>query len=55
MPGALVEPFFVTDPVEAQVANSVAGQKAIAAGLAQGLAAFLAPAEPAQATSPPSP
>ena len=55
MPGALVEPFFVTDPVEAQVANSAAGQKAIAAGLAQGLAAFLAPAEPAQATSPPSP
>ena len=54
MPGALVEPFFVTDPVEAQVANSVAGQKAIAAGLAQGLAGFLVPADSSQATSPAS-
>lgn len=52
MPGALVEPFFVTDPVEAQVASSAAGQKAIAAGLEQGLAAFLAPAEPSAAASP---
>jgi N-acetylmuramoyl-L-alanine amidase len=43
MPGALVEPFFVTDPVEAQVANSVAGQTAIANGLERGLAEFLAP------------
>jgi N-acetylmuramoyl-L-alanine amidase len=52
MPGALVEPFFVTDPVEAQVANSAAGQKAIATGLEQGLGAFLAPAAPSPAASP---
>ncbi len=52
MPGALVEPFFVTDPVEAQVAGSVAGQKAIASGLEQGLAAFLAPAAPRPTASP---
>jgi N-acetylmuramoyl-L-alanine amidase len=52
MPGALVEPFFVTDPVEAQVAGSAAGQKAIATGLEQGLAAFLAPAAPSPAASP---
>jgi N-acetylmuramoyl-L-alanine amidase len=53
MPGALVEPFFLTDPVEAQVVNSAAGQKAIAAGLEQGLVAFLAP--PATGTPPASP
>jgi N-acetylmuramoyl-L-alanine amidase len=47
MPGALVEPFFVTNPVEAQVAKSAAGRKAIAAGLEQGLVTFLAPAAPA--------
>jgi len=49
MPGALVEPFFVTDPVEAQVAGSAAGQKAIATGLEQGLLAFLAPPAPSPA------
>ena len=42
MPGALVEPFFITDPVEAQVAASPGGQKAIAGGLEQGLVGFLA-------------
>jgi N-acetylmuramoyl-L-alanine amidase len=52
MPGALVEPFFVTDPVEAQVAGSAAGQKAIATGLEQGLVAFLAPAAPAPTATP---
>jgi N-acetylmuramoyl-L-alanine amidase len=52
MPGALVEPFFVTDPVEAQVAGSSAGQKAIAAGLEQGLLAFLAPVSPNPTASP---
>ena len=52
MPGALVEPFFVTDPVEAQVAGSSAGQKAIAGGLEQGLVAFLPPAAPSPAATP---
>ena len=51
MPGALVEPFFVTNPVEAQVASSAAGQKVIAAGLEQGLVAFLA-ATPGATASP---
>jgi N-acetylmuramoyl-L-alanine amidase len=49
MPGALVEPFFVTDPVEAQVAKSPGGQKAIATGLEQGLLSFLAPVAPSAA------
>jgi len=52
MPGALVEPFFVTNPVEAQVAGSAAGQKAIATGLEQGLSAFLAPVAPSPTASP---
>jgi N-acetylmuramoyl-L-alanine amidase len=51
MPGALVEPFFITDPVEAQVAASAAGQKAIAGGLEQGLVGFLA-ATPAASPAP---
>jgi N-acetylmuramoyl-L-alanine amidase len=51
MPGALVEPFFITDPVEAQVSASREGQKAIATGIAQGLIGFLTPA-PAATPSP---
>jgi N-acetylmuramoyl-L-alanine amidase len=43
MPGALVEPLFLTDPAEAEVAGSAAGQKLIARGLEQGLLTFLAP------------
>ena len=41
MPGAIVEPFFITDPTEASVANSPQGQAAIATGLEQGLVGFL--------------
>lgn len=43
MPGALVEPFFLTAPAEAAVAGSGAGQQAIATGLEQGLLAYFAP------------
>ncbi len=41
MPGTIVEPLFLTNPDEAAVAASVAGQQAIAAGLAQGVTTFL--------------
>lgn len=41
MPGVIVEPLFITDPVEAQLASGAEGQRAIAAGIEQGLAAFL--------------
>ena len=41
MPGVLVEPFFVTDPVEAEVASQLDGRKAIAAGIEQGIIGFL--------------
>ena len=43
MAGAITEPFFLTNPVEAQVVRSDRGQAAIAAGLEQGLLAFFAP------------
>ena len=35
MPGALIEPLFITDPFEGSIAASSAGQHAIAAGLAR--------------------
>jgi N-acetylmuramoyl-L-alanine amidase len=41
MPGALIEPLFVTRPSEADVASSQAGQDAIASGLETGLKRFL--------------
>jgi len=34
MPGALIEPLFLTDPAEASIADSRGGQRAIAGGLA---------------------
>ena len=41
MPGALVEPLFVTNPSEAQIASDPAGQQGIAEALASGLMKFL--------------
>ena len=41
MPGALVEPLFLTNPDEAEVAASADGQQAIATGLRQGIEGFL--------------
>ena len=37
MPGALVEPLFITDPFEATIAASSRGQQVIAGGLARGI------------------
>ncbi len=34
MPGALIEPLFITDPSEASIADAVRGQRAMARGLA---------------------
>jgi N-acetylmuramoyl-L-alanine amidase len=44
MPGALVEPLFLTRPAEASLATSSAGQRKIAQALAAGLEHFLATA-----------
>lgn len=41
MPGALVEPLFLTNPAEASVAADPAGQQAIAAGIRTAIEAFL--------------
>jgi N-acetylmuramoyl-L-alanine amidase len=51
MPGALVEPLFITDPREADAASTAAGRKVIADGLEKGITAFLAPPP---AASPPN-
>src|SRR5260370_14735388 len=40
MPGALVEPLFITNPAEAQVASHPAGQQRIQEALAAGLLTF---------------
>jgi len=43
MPGALIEPLFITDPFEASIAASVAGQQSIANGIAQAIEQDLQP------------
>ena len=44
MPGALIEPLFITDPYEGTQADSVFGQQVIAEGLAQAIEQYFAPA-----------
>jgi N-acetylmuramoyl-L-alanine amidase len=43
MPGALVEPLFITDPFEGSIADSASGQQVIAGGLAQAVEQYFAP------------
>jgi N-acetylmuramoyl-L-alanine amidase len=45
MPGALVEPLFITDPFEGSIAASRTGQKVIAAGIAQAAEQYFAPSK----------
>ena len=42
MPGALVEPLFITDPAQAQIAADPSGQRRIAQALASGIQKYLA-------------
>jgi N-acetylmuramoyl-L-alanine amidase len=51
MPGALIEPLFITDPFEGSLAASASGQQVIAGGLAQAVEQYFAP--PATRTSSP--
>ena len=46
MPGALIEPLFVTDPFEGSIAASARGQQVIAQGLAEAIDQYFAPATP---------
>ena len=48
MPGAVVEPLYITDPFEGSIANSVGGQQAIAEGIATAVEQFLTPPMPAR-------
>ena len=50
MPGALIEPLFITDPFEGSIAASGAGQQAIAAGLARAVTQYFASPTPGPAT-----
>jgi len=43
MPGALIEPLFITDPFEGTQAASPSGQEVVAGGLAQAIEQYLAP------------
>lgn len=43
MPGALIEPLFITDPFEGSIANSSLGQHVIAGGIAQAIEQFFRP------------
>jgi N-acetylmuramoyl-L-alanine amidase len=51
MPGALIEPLFITDPFEGSIAASSAGQHTIAQGIAQAVEQYFAPAAPAPTAS----
>jgi hypothetical protein len=53
MPGALIEPLFITDPFEGSLAASASGQEVIAGGLAQAVEQYFA--LPAHAESDPPP
>jgi N-acetylmuramoyl-L-alanine amidase len=52
MPGALIEPLFLTDPDEGSLADSQSGQAVIAGGLAQAIEQYFAPAPRPKASSP---
>jgi len=43
MPGAVVEPLFLSDPFEASVADSTLGQRVVAEAIAAGVASYLPP------------
>jgi N-acetylmuramoyl-L-alanine amidase len=53
MPGVVVEPLFLSDPAEADMAASAKGQEAMAHAFAAAIAAFLEPPVPASQTAGP--
>jgi hypothetical protein len=44
MPGAVIEPLYITDPFEGSIAASVKGQQVLAVGIAQGIEAYFSSA-----------
>jgi hypothetical protein len=47
MPGALIEPLYLTDPFEASIAASTRGQHVIAAGIATAVGQYFSGSSPA--------
>jgi len=45
MPGALIEPLFITDPFEASIASSARGQEVITSGLAAAIDQYFGASE----------
>lgn len=43
MPGALIEPLYLSDPFEGSIADSAVGQETIASGIAKAVRAYFAP------------
>jgi N-acetylmuramoyl-L-alanine amidase len=54
MPGALIEPLFITDPFEATIAESASGQEVIARGLALAIEHYFTPPPGGQSRSAPA-
>jgi N-acetylmuramoyl-L-alanine amidase len=50
MPGAVIEPLYITDPFEASIAASIQGQRVIAQGIAAAVGQYLAPRPTAAAS-----
>jgi hypothetical protein len=53
MPGAVIEPLFLTDPFEGSIAASASGQQTIASGIAQAVEQYFAPPPPPASTTTP--
>jgi N-acetylmuramoyl-L-alanine amidase len=51
MPGAVIEPFFITDPFEGSIAASSNGQRVVAKGIAKAVEHYFAPAPKHSTTS----
>jgi len=51
MPGALIEPLYLTDPFEGSIADSKEGQMVIGRGIARAVTQFLTPAPPKKSTT----
>jgi len=51
MPGAVIEPLYLTDPYEGSIADSTLGQQVIARGIATAVGQYFAPVHPTTATT----
>ena len=54
MPGAVIEPFFLSDPFEGSVALSINGQEVVAMGIGSAVEQYFVPATTTSAVGPPA-